>query len=1089
MKQKLLFIFLSLIIIGCSSGSDSQSSYQGVPTKLISGKVSDPAVKNAKVMLVDSAGEVASFCGGNGTSLCQTWTDNNGVFSIFVALNQDVTSYHLVTKGGIDTAYGKNFDTTPFSILPLNTYVADVNGGYSNILITPVTSLLKSLVDLGLSENDALALLETSLGVAQADLKKDPERVDSLLKAAYLVTKIALSKAGANPFTDIANSINANKTNITSDAVLQSIFSTDLAKIEEIKTSATTISNATGSGKDLISQISNSEYINLFMKSFATILNTTSANLSENAKTNISNLAAKVKNYLQDTQIPLQDFTIDKITSYISSIKNSSGSQVLNLVDTFNQDSATFNTNVDSILAATSEIYSKLDSLVKEEAVSVFVGLPTAIGSDNQKRLEYYFNSTANVNYLARTIISKISNDNVNDKIYVNIVRSYARYNLFEQAKIFADVYIRDSLQRANAYAAMASGLVQVGNKAKALEFAENAYNQLEVLRKNSFTFNDTGVSIYISVASIFAVNGNSDKFTEIKNLVLNELVAKALNAKTLHGQLNSAFGSPYYSGGCLIDNSMHNDRNVVLNLMDSYEESIESYYNTYYNDPASIRDTMNTAANAAVMNYGFLTKHYSSLLELHPDLSSHIKDKVSAIYDKVLDLVNKEESVYTSGTAIYFRNQLKDIIVVMYVMLDKSKANVLFEKLGTDEDGINAKANVTAQILYALVKTDGFEKGIQTYEELNPMKDDFSNVTGVYGVLYSLVGSGVLKGVAAKAFDEGNYTLARSALDYAYAKLQEAANYQTTLQERSLVTYIASSYSSTTGYYSGYASKHTKFGYILIADYYNKIGDNEKAKEVLNAAKTYADGATNNFVKFIAYGSIANMAKEIGYMDLYNTCYTLSKDFVLVSSDISNASNVSMNIFKAYDMYYFKESNYVAEATKLISEATQKLTDLYNTSTTKDHTNTITQYIYMAKIYDRLNNSGKVKEVLQLAEVPLNAITVSRTKLTYTKDIVNTYAECLLVDEAYNKTETLLTEIADKHSAIETIASTLSNYMPYGVENYMAISDLDKDGKVDFIAPWVTEKQIKDYDIIIDDDIDNDGELDTVDLTPFYAD
>ena len=47
---------------------------------------------------------------------------------------------------------------------------------------------------------------------------------------------------------------------------------------------------------------------------------------------------------------------------------------------------------------------------------------------------------------MARSIISRVNNDQVRDKIYLEIIDTYAEYNLITKAKSIADVHIKNTI-------------------------------------------------------------------------------------------------------------------------------------------------------------------------------------------------------------------------------------------------------------------------------------------------------------------------------------------------------------------------------------------------------------------------------------------------------------------------------------------------------------------------------------------------------------------------------------------------------------------------------------------------------------------
>ncbi len=237
--KKLLAIALSMVAVACSSSGGDSSTY-GLPTKQISGKVSDPAIKDARVVLLDSTGKQLNNCGVLNNSPCQTFTNNEGAFVFLLPLDADTANYTLKTYGGSDTLYKTSFENLSLYSTSLSKY-----SNQANIIVSPITSLIKSYVDLGSTDDEAIAEVARALSVGSEKLFLDPETDDETLRAAYNVARNAINKGGENPFKDIAIIMKDNKTLLLNstdfrnilfagNTIIQSLLNEELANLNTL---------------------------------------------------------------------------------------------------------------------------------------------------------------------------------------------------------------------------------------------------------------------------------------------------------------------------------------------------------------------------------------------------------------------------------------------------------------------------------------------------------------------------------------------------------------------------------------------------------------------------------------------------------------------------------------------------------------------------------------------------------------------------------------------------------------------------------------------------------------------------------------
>ncbi|MFA6138060.1 MAG: hypothetical protein WC667_08240 [Sulfurimonas sp.] len=141
----------SMGLVGCSSDNGGSSEPVVAPekpaiTKTISGIAVDGYIKLATVTL-------------NGVT---TQTNDTGIWSM--AYTGD-NSHVISVKGGIDTSTGKPFE---------GTLKAEIGEDGVNVAVTPLSTLVSSLVKNGETKAAASAKIATQLGISEATLAGDP---------------------------------------------------------------------------------------------------------------------------------------------------------------------------------------------------------------------------------------------------------------------------------------------------------------------------------------------------------------------------------------------------------------------------------------------------------------------------------------------------------------------------------------------------------------------------------------------------------------------------------------------------------------------------------------------------------------------------------------------------------------------------------------------------------------------------------------------------------------------------------------------------------------------------------------------------
>ncbi|MFQ5598393.1 MAG: carboxypeptidase-like regulatory domain-containing protein [Nitrospiria bacterium] len=160
----------AFFVAACSSGGGGGGS-PSVPS--ISGIVSDPAIENAEVVLMNLDGTPAKISDKTGS---------DGRFTLAEVPPGSLSNYRLITSGGADRETGQEFIGITLC-LPLALYQQ-----YDNVVVSPLTCL----VDAAFENSDieaAIARVKTHLG--EVDITADPAANPSRMALAMKLTLMA----------------------------------------------------------------------------------------------------------------------------------------------------------------------------------------------------------------------------------------------------------------------------------------------------------------------------------------------------------------------------------------------------------------------------------------------------------------------------------------------------------------------------------------------------------------------------------------------------------------------------------------------------------------------------------------------------------------------------------------------------------------------------------------------------------------------------------------------------------------------------------------------------------------------------------
>ena len=1044
-KISALVVSLAVIAAGCSSGDDNSGGSSAAPVMTITGKVSDPAVEGAKVELLDSSKNIYGKCGVNGNSLCNVWSKSDGSFVITLPLGTDLSDFSLKSTGGTDTSYGTEITVS---------YTADINnyaGNYSNIILSPISSLYTNLLSSSTHDN-AITTLSSYFGLNKNVVLLDPESNGDLLKISYIINQIASNIGSDDAFSKIASTISSSaQFSKDIDNMLASLFASNSQLQASLKEMYQNVSNI--QSKDVytvLSSIQNLEKVRMFKNAYVNIFEGISGQASAQALANIESLYNQLNNKVV---IPTSQFQIEQIVRFVAS-QTVLTSKKLNDYANFNVDATAFQTTLNAVIGD-AELIADIKTLASETVYAVTVPLDSPLGlSDNQKRVDYYFNSTQDVGYQARLITKRVTK---------NITSTYAQYGLAEKAKKLADVYIADNMARINAIISIARYAAGY-NLDLAKTYIAEAKQLLDTLKSSGWSdISNYVVDTYVNLVGAYRYAGMVSEANalkdEIVNLITTSSSLNANNKQIRYLRIVSAFGNA--TNTSMIP-SLISQGNLELacSMLQEYKLLID---NTPWNKANE------TYKNMQGMYYAFYLKFASDIVAKDSSYKTELQSDFATVYNTVKSLIQ------TGSTTTNVANYLKgtsvagDAIIAAYKFNGETSANEILDLIAETD---KAYPYAIGSLVLEKAKSNDFNTAKIYYEKKYPMDSEYARLTETNGYVDTI------KNIVEYAQDNSNTALAKEAVDYLANQTNKAVDYLVANKKTlSKLVYLAVASSNPQGKFV------TFYGFNAVADMYIALGYNNEALSVLDKANTYIESLNPSIDKYIGYILMSYMAQRAGSADKALGYYNNAVGVELTSGTAQNISD--LNIHKASDTLSLNITN-KETLYKTYLEKAEEQVPLMDSSTDLKKSTQVTQYLNIANIYyDALDNQG-INNMLTKAETHANTIGAAATKLTAIKNIAKKYASFEMIDEGFSLAESNYTSSADIFAIAQEMAASVLDST--SIDSDIAFVDTDRDGKPDFFLPSATPEQIAASGLTLDDDIDGDGIKDDTDLLPYVA-
>lgn len=1049
-KFSALVVSLAVIAAGCSSSGGNSGGSSAAPVMTITGKVSDPAVEGAKVELLDSSKNIYGKCGVNGNSLCNVWSKSDGSFVITLPQGTDVSNFSLKSTGGTDTAYGTEITVS---------YTADINnyaGNYSDIILSPISSLYTNLL-LSNTHDNAITILSSYFGIDKNVVLLDPESNGDLLKISYIINQIASNIGSDDAFSKIAALIKSTSQFTTDiDNMLVSLFASNSQLQASLKEMYQNVSSIQSQDVyTVLSSIQNLEKMRMFKNAYVNIFEGISGQASAQALANIESLYNQLNNRVV---IPTSQFQIEQIVRFVAS-QTVLTSKKLNDYANFNVDAASFQTTLNAVISDAALI-ADIKTLASETVYAVTVPLDSPLGlSDNQKRVDYYFNSTQDVGYQARLITKRVTSDTIIDEIYKDITSTYAKYGLAEKAKKLADVNIADNMARIKAVisiARYASGY----NLTLAKTYIAEAKQLLDTLKGNGWSdISNDVVDTYVNLVRACRYAGMVSEANVLKDEIINLIkTSSSLNdslKQTRYLRIVSNFGNA-------ADDSMipalisQGNLDLAYSMLQEYKLLIDD--TPWY----TVNDTYK---NNQGMYYVFYLKFASDIVAKDSSYKAKLQSDFATVYNTVKNLIQNNSGIaFLKGTGV-----AGDAIIAAYKFNGEASANEILTLI-TETD--KAYPYTIGSLVLEKAKSNGFNTAKIYYETKYPMDSEYARLTETNGYVDTI------KNIVEYAQDNSNTALAKEAVDYLANQTNKAVDYLVANKKTlSKLVYFAVASSQPQGKFVSF------YGFNAVADMYIALGYNSEALSVLDKANTYIGSLNPSIDKYIGYILMSYMAQRAGSADKAIQYYNNAVAVELTSGTAQNISD--LNIHKASDTLSLNIANKETLYQNYLEKAEEQVS-LMDSSSDTNKNKQVSQYTYIANVYYDIANITGIKNILVKAENHAKTIGAAATKLTAMKNIAKKYASYEMIDEGFSLAERNYTSSADIFAIAQEMAASVLDST--SIDSDIAFVDTDRDGKPDFFLPNATPEQITASGLTLDDDIDGDGIKDDTDLLPYVA-
>jgi len=1051
MNEKIMILSIaaaSVLFTGCGGGGGGNSTSTSPSIQSISGSVVDPEIKDAIVSLECSNGNV--YNATRPTNAIGQFTINN------IKSNENLENCTVVSKGGKDGAENLNGKTlkAPYKLFSSKT----------GLLVTPLTTVVANHNEVNSDLAKAKAEIRTFFNLNEGDILKNPVEDLNIAKKTKQITKIAIKSAKGFNLIDIDDEITSNNfTDFINTEIDDSVIPNSLAFKQELEK----VKNYT-SFEEMRKEGITPDIYNYMIELYKITDDT-------NYKTNLEYLSEEILKAAKEGNI------------YISPTDHQIRKALydLGLNATFKIDTNDLTDELNTKLTTDLDSF-KTNNTASEMKIKGIFGITlfdsstykNIVGNNNDERIEYYLFSDKSHIAKAIDLISNSYDDQLLNPSYVQIATGFAKEGFTKEAFTILKENIYGSLEKIEANNSIANVLISHKNNADAKKLLDENFDLIKAYftKKGYANLDSNDSSIVLNLFyKYFQINETQTGEKVID--YLEKTVAPVWNSPTTYGRLAVAYRNLIWD---LIEDNKVNDAKYLFNKAANYVKSIPHTSNT---------------VKSAVSNI-LLIAHLGPVLKEN--------DETTELINTIKEIDTTYNTAYAALTAANYTGSIKGYAtyageIAAITALNGDVDNVV-DKL--KNGGIKAKVDYGVIELERDDEETALEMGIIASLFINNKNQEAMDLLYEYrpfksyeGDPYNL-GNQIYRNYAprdiAAYLDTPRILKAYSTekmAEFFDALISDMENRPWTLDDKAMSKYVL----------------NIKYGLPIIAKHYNDIENTEKRDETIQKAVTLAKAMTDEIYKLNAYHAIIDIANELKVensatiTDLVSQISTLVSNATLDNTKDEYLDKLRTAIKQAKNLHRYKSTD---EAKVLITKAIDSLPirvdgDLDNIK--KRASYAIGDITFQANF--KLDSDSYNKSILsalvelkeyQKAEELVDMIAKDTDTLG---DSLDAYAQNVKVTRAYASINNLpkvkstiakIKTLKEINNAKYKAVKYLSAYDSF-INSTVASVDTDGDNKADFYTKTATSEQITASGIELDDDIDGDGILDTIDELPYF--
>lgn len=959
-------------------------------------------------------------------------TDMTGAFSLQVPAGTLFTNLVIVAAGGRDSATGVDFTGLELRS-PLALFADDV----STTVISPLTTLVAKLHEQG----TPLPLVQDRLRAwlalpAATNLAARPSASLDLQRRTLLLSKIALEiKAVAtdsDPFSRISTQIAVTDTLDTAIANPESMSALGLdvaaqARVRELQTLLATAATV----DNAVFLYKREELLGIFAANVEQMLvdSTSFDPFNASYRENLRLLTEAALQAAGREVIALGGTIPQRIARYILFAYK------LRTWESLTVDAATFAAALTPLasdpwvaeLARSSSLYSVISPLLLTE-------LP---GNDNQQRVAYFYGSDLSPHYQAEQLLGRVFDDAINDAVLLKIVEGKANAGLVDETRAIIATQIVQSEPKANAYRTLANALIKYNRLAEArsaLDLARDLYRQV-IAAKGTASASSNDVDNLIATSASYRKAGDLGNAQSLLDDVAN--IAQALaSSATTYGRLITGIKNVA-------------DGYIAAGDLEAAAPLVEAMH-TYSGQTPALAGTY----KLRIYNWSESAKRYA-------DLGN--RALVMQVYNEIESL-RAADALTATATWVY----VPSLVESLYRVGETDIALALASSIPSGSTYLGSAFRLVA--IY-----EALQGNLQSAFSLADNGTYFPKDEEKLDLLTYYAGNHKNPGIALSLINAGRFSEARLALEKAEALLA-GMNGSTNLAR-------------------------IRYGYVKVAELYALMEEADKttALALLQSAQgMIIDDVYRPAVMVdvaLGYHNLNQSVDEItlpllsSAQNLVDANPTLYRADIALNLSPEESTALLYEIFiKAYEKIGRKE---------LVRETTTKyfqpwVLQIHTAGTVNDALAAKEcDYLLRAALYldsaDPVNYQDDVLQALLAAQESAKQIAVPAKRLTKYLSVIAAYAAVQKYDQALSLALTL-EFTTERNQAIQSLANATIDRDDFPASAVASI-DKDGDGKPDFFHPLASAAEIAASGLLLDDDSDGDGRVDTLDLRPLFVD